>query len=166
VCVGQRLVATTLQHDRPDLAAARLGEPECGIWPGYDADGQGRAGRDGKFVKELPLRRESPDLILVPFREPKRAVRPDGVTNGPIFGSGSTSLAAWGWTVGGGIEYALTNTWSALLEYDYIDIGSVAVAFPGVAVINTQNIAVRQSIDIVKVGVNYRFDARSFGGPY
>jgi outer membrane immunogenic protein len=29
-----------------------------------------------------------------------------------------------GWTVGGGVEYALTHNWSARLEYDYIDFNN------------------------------------------
>jgi outer membrane immunogenic protein len=30
-----------------------------------------------------------------------------------------------GWTVGGGVEYALTHNWSARVEYDYIDFNNV-----------------------------------------
>lgn len=72
-------------------------------------------------------------------------------------GNGSTRINQWGWTVGGGIEYALTNIWSTFLEYDHVDMPGTTVPFPTVAVINAQNISVRQSADVFKLGVNYRF---------
>jgi opacity protein-like surface antigen len=87
-------------------------------------------------------------------------------TNLVTLGTGSTGVTAWGWTVGGGVEYALTNSWTALLEYDRIEMPRTAVAFPTVAVINAQNIAVRQWIDVVKVGVNYKFDWGSVVAAY
>jgi outer membrane immunogenic protein len=67
-------------------------------------------------------------------------------------------VTAWGWTAGGGIEYALTNAWTARLEYDHIDIAETNVPFPTVALVNAQNISVRQWIDVVKLGVNYKLD--------
>lgn len=73
-------------------------------------------------------------------------------------GTGSTSLTEWGWTLGGGLEYALTDHWTAFAEYDYIGIGSVTVPFPTVARINSQSINVKQSVDFFKLGVNYKFD--------
>ena len=36
-----------------------------------------------------------------------------------------------------------------------------AVAFPAVAVINAQSIAVRQWIDVIRLGVNYKFGSGS-----
>ena len=37
-----------------------------------------------------------------------------------------------GWTVGGGVEYAFANAWSAKAEYNYMDFGTRAVSFaPG-----------------------------------
>ncbi|MGB8277764.1 MAG: outer membrane beta-barrel protein [Methylovirgula sp.] len=82
-------------------------------------------------------------------------------TNALALGTGSTNVNEAGWTVGGGVEYALTKNWSTMVEYDHIGMGSTTVPFPTVAVINGQNIAVRQNIDIFKLGVNYKFD---FGG--
>ena len=73
-------------------------------------------------------------------------------------GTGTTSVTVWGWTAGGGVEYALTDAWTALLEYDRIEMPNRTVAFPTVAVINAQSIAMRQWIDVVKLGVNYKFD--------
>jgi opacity protein-like surface antigen len=83
----------------------------------------------------------------------------NGNTNTLALGKGSTSVTALGWAAGGGIEYALTNCWSMMVEYNYIGVASSTVPFPTVAVINTQNIAVRERINVVKLGVNYRFNA-------
>jgi opacity protein-like surface antigen len=73
-------------------------------------------------------------------------------------GTGSTNIVAGGWTVGAGLEYALTDHWTTTFEYDHIGIGSMTVPFPTVAVINTQNISIKQSIDLFRLGVNYKFD--------
>lgn len=65
----------------------------------------------------------------------------------------------WGWTVGGGVEYAFTNNWSAKIEYNYIDLGSYDVSFnfvPG-TFINPYVATVDQSVQVLKAGVNYRF---------
>ena len=77
-------------------------------------------------------------------------------------GTGSTGLTAWGWTIGGGIEYALTSNWTVVLEY----VPGTTVPFPAVSVINAQDISVRQWIDVVKLGVNYKFDWSSFLAAY
>jgi outer membrane immunogenic protein len=41
----------------------------------------------------------------------------------------------FGWTVGGGIDYAITSSWSVGAEYRYTDFGSFldnsVIAFPG-----------------------------------
>jgi len=63
----------------------------------------------------------------------------------------------WGWTLGAGIEYAFSPDWSAFLEYDYLGLGTHGVAFADQGG-NTSNIAIRQDIQVVKVGVNHRLD--------
>ena len=81
----------------------------------------------------------------------------------------STSYSQLGWTVGGGIEQALTPAWSVRLEYDYLDLGSASVATPTgllrvvpggpffITPPGTTNVS--QNIQEVKVGLNYKFGA-------
>jgi len=63
-----------------------------------------------------------------------------------------------GWTAGGGFEWAFTPNWSALVEYNHYGFGTKSYTFvdpnnpAGPAVFD-----VKQNIDVVKVGVNYRF---------
>ena len=82
----------------------------------------------------------------------------NGNTNGALaLGTGTTNVTSRGWTVGGGVEYALTDHWTALAEYDHVGLPNAIVPFPTVAVINAQTIGVRQTIDLFKLGVNYKF---------
>lgn len=73
----------------------------------------------------------------------------------------SADKTVWGWTVGTGIEYAITPNWSAKAEYNFMDFGNHTLGFatplPGGAV----NVDTTSSIHAVKFGVNYRFG----GGP-
>ena len=63
-----------------------------------------------------------------------------------------------GWTAGGGFEWAFAPNWSALVEYNHYGFGTKSYTFvdpnnpAGPAVFD-----VKQNIDVVKVGVNYRF---------
>ena len=84
-----------------------------------------------------------------------------GNTGALSLGTGSTTLDVWGWTVGGGIEYALTNHWTALVEYDHIGLPATVVAFPTVTTINAATISVRQTVDLFRLGVNYKFNLAS-----
>lgn len=65
----------------------------------------------------------------------------------------------FGWTAGGGVEWAYAANWTAKVEYAYFDFGKLNVA-------GVSSFAARetQSIDAtahtVKVGVNYRWGAR------
>jgi Opacity protein and related surface antigens len=78
----------------------------------------------------------------------------------PFYLSGSESRS--GWLVGVGVEYALTDNWSAKLEYNFMDFGSKLVSLPGT--FRAQNLAVPPAVTIdqqvhaVKLGVNYRFN--------
>ncbi len=59
-----------------------------------------------------------------------------------------------GWTVGGGLEYAFMNNWSAKLEYLYIDFGD-GPTVPVTAAVNI--VAGKMTDNIVRVGLNYKF---------
>ncbi len=81
----------------------------------------------------------------------------DSVLN---FGANTTvrsSHTAAGWTIGGGLEYAITNNWTARAEYRYRDLGNhrynTAPAFDGSLQYDYKDHSVR-------VGLSYLF-----GGP-
>ena len=87
----------------------------------------------------------------------------EGTLYGPFGGQVSASTTRIGWTVGGGLEYAITNNWSIRAEYRYAQFGhsSFAVdnafAFPGLAALGV--IANRTTnLNRVEVGVSYKFD--------
>lgn len=95
------------------------------------------------------------------------------VTTNNLFNSGATIATAsshtrWGWTVGAGLEQALTPAWSLKLEYDYLHFGGVNVATPasesvtpdGAATSVPGNVSsASQQLHLVKVGLNYRWGA-------
>jgi opacity protein-like surface antigen len=68
-----------------------------------------------------------------------------------------------GFVVGAGVEYALASNWSAKLEYNYVDLGSDKAVLEGN--INVPPMAgpyylgttIEQTMQIAKIGVNYRF---------
>jgi outer membrane immunogenic protein len=79
------------------------------------------------------------------------------------FWAGNPSSTRVGWTVGGGVEYALTNNWTIKGEYLYADLGksnfnslgntAALINFPGVAVTGHIN----YNASIFRAGVNYKF---------
>jgi opacity protein-like surface antigen/outer membrane protease len=74
----------------------------------------------------------------------------------------------WGWTVGGGVEKALTPAWSLRLEYDYANFGSVNAATPasflqvlppsafGYVQTPGGTSSVSQNVQTVKLGLNLK----------
>jgi iron complex outermembrane recepter protein len=65
-----------------------------------------------------------------------------------------------GWTVGGGIEGRLTGNWTAKIEYLYLDLGTVTT-IPAPTPGATTAVAFNSRItdNLLRVGVNYKFDA-------
>ncbi len=60
----------------------------------------------------------------------------------------------WGWTIGAGLEFALTGNWTAKVEYNYLDLGTTTY---DVSVPTPSQVTVDPKISLVKLGLNYRF---------
>lgn len=73
---------------------------------------------------------------------------------------GSISRTLAGWSVGGGVEYALTNNWTVKAEYLHADFGRTSLTTFNPAVSGQQIIHTigRTTFDIARAGVNYKFD--------
>jgi len=67
-------------------------------------------------------------------------------------GSWSNDKTAVGWTVGGGIEYAVTNNWSVRAEYRYTDYGHIDSYY------GNANYNKHDTQNSVRVGFSYKFD--------
>jgi outer membrane immunogenic protein len=68
-------------------------------------------------------------------------------------GIGSAANTNTGWTVGGGIEYALTGSWTVKAEYLYVDLGSFDCRACG----GVPPTSVGFATNVLRAGVNYRF---------
>jgi outer membrane immunogenic protein len=79
---------------------------------------------------------------------------PTGSASGAFAFSQSETKA--GWTLGAGVEGALTGNWTWKAEYLYLDLGtesgSVADNFGGIA-----SWSAKFTDNIVRVGLNYKF---------
>jgi outer membrane immunogenic protein len=84
---------------------------------------------------------------------------------GTFSASNGGSTTRWGWTVGGGIEWAFTNNWSVAGEYRHADFGTRGVSFdipsglPAAPVFATGTSSARLTVDQATFRLNYRFDA-------
>ena len=76
---------------------------------------------------------------------------------GTYLGTWAASETRSGWTVGGGLEWAFADNWSTKLEYQFYDFGNRDLTFvsPGLSEPDVEN--VKQQIQTVKFGLNYRF---------
>jgi len=63
-----------------------------------------------------------------------------------------------GYTVGGGIEYMFSRSWSGKIEYQYYDFGNSTVIVPGFVRTDFRN-----DEHTIKAGLNYRFNWGSTG---
>ena len=68
----------------------------------------------------------------------------------------SSSNSQFGWTLGGGVEFAVVNNWTAKIEYLHVDLGNFDTG-PASFV---NNVSFKQ--DIIRAGVNYRFTGPTF----
>jgi outer membrane immunogenic protein len=69
----------------------------------------------------------------------------------PGFAGGNTTNA--GWTIGGGIEFAIAGHWTAKAEYLYVDLGNFNCGIACGAA--TQNVSF--TANLFRGGINYRF---------
>jgi outer membrane immunogenic protein len=75
------------------------------------------------------------------------------------YDSGSSTRV--GWTIGGGLEYAVTNNWSIRAEYRYSSFGSYTSSYPALApILAASNVTAsrRTNENQVQVGFSYKFD--------
>ena len=77
----------------------------------------------------------------------------------PAFFNFSASETRVGWTVGGGVEWALVPNWSAKVEYQYYDFGRHRVGFFDSIgdLLSTSGLPVdvTQKVQTIKFGLNY-----------
>lgn len=81
----------------------------------------------------------------------------------PTFNGNETR---WGWMAGGGVEFAFTDNWSGLIEYNYMDLGTRSLRFvdtTGLVLVDTD---VRQRVHVAKVGINYRLGGNTVAVRY
>jgi outer membrane immunogenic protein len=86
------------------------------------------------------------------------AARVEALVDATAIGSRavSESRTRWGWTVGGGAEYALGGGWSAKLDYLYVRLNSREYFNPPPAGFATRG-DVPVDEHVVRVGLNYKF---------
>jgi outer membrane immunogenic protein len=71
----------------------------------------------------------------------------------------SVSETRSGWTVGGGVDYALAPNWSVGLEYNYYDFGTKLVTLSGSGGLGatSETFPLKQNFSVVRATLNYRF---------
>jgi outer membrane immunogenic protein len=79
-------------------------------------------------------------------------------TAGAAFDFNAPSSNRWGWTIGLGTEWVVDGNWSIFGEWDYLNFGTQNVTFTDATLGSTQ-VGIKQQINEVKMGINYRFGA-------
>lgn len=92
--------------------------------------------------------------LSIPFGAAPQAG--DQIVEKALF-AGSSSGDQPGWTVGGGVEYALSRRWSVKAEYLFVDLGSQTY----IARTSLDPLGFTARVDssehVVRAGINYRF---------
>jgi outer membrane immunogenic protein len=78
---------------------------------------------------------------------------------GTVFKTTSDTNTRTGWTVGGGLEYAFVNNWSAKVEYLFVDLGSFDTVIPNspAGAPDSHTVHHKYTDNILRVGLNYQF---------
>jgi outer membrane immunogenic protein len=91
-------------------------------------------------------------------------------TNFDFFNGGLLSatgdITRTGWTIGGGLEWRFAPNWSVFVEYGHLSFGNRAETFQFVGSTTRFPMNVRENIDLVLVGVNYRFGGALIAARY
>ena len=61
-----------------------------------------------------------------------------------------------GWTLGAGIEYALTTSWTAKLEYDHLGLNAVTFGTTQL-LLKADQLRLDRQINMLTIGMNYKF---------
>jgi outer membrane immunogenic protein len=84
--------------------------------------------------------------------------------------AGSSSRTSIGWAAGAGFEYSFDPNWSAKLEYLHVELASESLTLvsppPSTPGVNIVYRFARESVDTVRVGLNYRFGYTPVVGKY
>ena len=71
-------------------------------------------------------------------------------------GAGTTTVV--GWTAGAGVEAQLAPNWSAKIEYLHVDLGDRGIFDATIPPVGVFSEKIRFTSEIVRAGLNYRFD--------
>src|SRR6516162_4268309 len=71
---------------------------------------------------------------------------------------GEAAVTRSGYSVGGGIEWAIATNWTAMIEYDYMNFGTHSSLSPAAPILFTNDqAAVDLKLHSFRVGINYKF---------
>lgn len=81
------------------------------------------------------------------------------LTNGASFIAANSATDS-GWVAGGGVEWAITDAWSARVEYDYLGLSSRTFTVPlGSPILPGDTFTSgNRNVQMATVGINYRFN--------
>ena len=79
-----------------------------------------------------------------------------GASVGSAVTFNAPSADRFGWTIGVGTEWVVVDNWSVFGEWDYLNFGTHNVTFTDPNLGATQ-VSVKQQINVLKMGINYRF---------
>jgi outer membrane immunogenic protein len=77
-------------------------------------------------------------------------------TSNQPFNFNAPSTNQWGWTIGLGTEWVVAGNWSVFGEWDYLNFGNHSVTFTDPDA-GSNSLTVKQTINELKLGINYRF---------
>ena len=86
-----------------------------------------------------------------------------GTGGGAFVSTTNTTANRTGWTVGAGLEYAMTQNWLFKAEYLYVDLGSFdapIACVPACVDVNDTTVHHKYTDHVARIGINYKF-----GGP-